>query len=128
MSAYASCDEPVFSPPPDVEMTCDRVAIVNKGELQRVGKLKDILSETTKGVSVRIGNLNPEQVENIAKEFSDSVISEANAQIDFDDVDEANMLVSKLTASGASLEMFEPHRDDLETIFVRSLEQTEEPQ
>ena len=106
---------------PDVEMTCDRVAIVNKGELQRIGKLEEILRETTRGVSVRFAQLNAAQIESVGNEFSNAVIEDSNVQIEFDDINQAKQFVSRMTVEGADLEMFEPHRDDLETIFVRSL-------
>lgn len=97
---------------PDVEMTCDRVAIVNKGELQRIGKLDEILSETTRGVSVRFANLNAGQLESVGNEFSHAVLGDSNVQIEFDDIEKAKVFVSKMTADGAELEMFEPHDRD----------------
>jgi ABC-2 type transport system ATP-binding protein len=106
---------------PDVEMTCDRVAIVNKGELQRVGKLEDILSETTRGISVRMCGLSAEALSKIAEEHSEAVITEAEVQLEFEVTEEARAFVAQHSAAGATLEKFEPHRDDLETIFVRSL-------
>jgi len=106
---------------PDVEMTCDRVAIVNQGKLQRVGKLNDILSETTRGVSVRISNVSENLLTSIKKEHPDAVLGQGDAQIEFDDVEKAKIFMADSIQAGARLEKFEPHRDDLETIFVRSL-------
>jgi len=111
---------------PDVEMTCDRVAIVNKGELQRIGKLEDILSETTRGVSVRMGDLSSEKLNSIAKENPHAVVTESTVQVEFESAEQARSFVDTLAAAGATLEKFESHRDDLETIFVRSLGSTED--
>jgi len=113
---------------PDVEMTCDRVAIVNKGELQRIGKLADILSETTKGVSVRMNGMSSDQLQVVNNEHPSAVIVESSAQIEFDTMQKAKSFVENMMSTGVSLERFEPHRDDLETIFVRSLADAEENQ
>ncbi len=109
---------------PDVEMTCDRVAIIDKGEIKQTGRLEDILAETTRGVSVTMSGLAPERAAEIAQRFPGSTRSADRVQVELGDVDSAQALVAELTTGGARLERFELDRDDLEAIFLRSLGNT----
>lgn len=106
---------------PDVEMTCDRVAIVDKGQIKRTGKLSEILSETTRGVSVVISGVNNEYRDEILAAHSTATASASAVQVEFEDVDHARTFVADAQTHGGTLEKFEPHRDDLESIFVKSL-------
>lgn len=106
---------------PDVEMTCDRVAIIHQGRVQRTGLLEDILRQTTRAVSVRLGGLSPDQIERLKGAHPGAAAAQDSLQIDLPDPDSARRLVGEETAKGATLLGFEPHRDDLETIFLRTL-------
>ncbi|MCC7380260.1 MAG: ABC transporter ATP-binding protein [Deltaproteobacteria bacterium] len=106
---------------PDVEMTCDRVAIIHQGRVQRTGLLEEILRETTRAVSVRLGGLSPAQVERLKATHTGATVAQDALQIDLPDSELARQLVAEELANGAKLLGFEPHRDDLETIFLRAL-------
>jgi ABC-2 type transport system ATP-binding protein len=106
---------------PDVEMTCDRVAIISKGTVRRVGVLTDILKETTRGVSVVFSCPDPAMAEAVARQHAGSVGEGGAVQVECKDPETARALVGEMLAAGARLDKFEPHRDDLESIFLRSL-------
>jgi len=106
---------------PDVEMTCDRVAIIEKGQLKTIGRLQNIMDETTSGVSVVLCGLDDAQMKDFVSGHPGSMIRERKIQIEVATLQEARTITADAVAKGASLDKFEPHRDDLETIFVKSL-------
>lgn len=105
---------------PDVEMTCDRVSIIDKGESKRTGRLEDILQETTRGVTVELGG-DASWVESVRAEYPDARVQAERVRLEFEDQEAARSFAGEQQQAGAKLLRFEPHRDDLETIFVRSL-------
>ncbi|MGF1509048.1 MAG: ABC transporter ATP-binding protein [Myxococcota bacterium] len=105
---------------PDVELTCQRVAIVHHGRTVRVGDIHQILDETTRGVTMELKtDANLSAVLGLSGRLSTSTGGRVAGE--FDDEGEARHVVGRALALGAQLLKFEPHRDDLETIFVRSL-------
>lgn len=108
---------------PDIEMTCDRVTIVHEGITQRSGHLDEILDETTRGVTVGVEGLSPERVKELQSNNLSPMTSGPQVTIEVSDLEAAQQLLAKLMEDSAvKLTRFEPHRDDLETIFVRSLQ------
>lgn len=110
---------------PDVEMTCDRVSILEQGQTRRTGRLEDILRETTRGVSVTVSGLAPEVSAKVRENHPVAHTGDEQLRVDFSELSEARCFVGDILASGGALERFEPHRDDLEAIFLRSLKSTE---
>ena len=110
---------------PDVEMTCDRVSIIDRGRTMRTGRLDEILGATTRGVEVVLSGVAPERVQAILREHPDAKSQAGKLEITFADRELAWRFAAEMLASGATLERFEPHRDSLEGIFMRSLESKE---
>ncbi len=106
---------------PDIEMTCDRVSIINQGVTKQTGRLQDILTETIRGISVVVQNLSPEKLAAARKQHPGSTDADGALQIEFDEIEKARAFANEMIREGGELVRFEPHRDDLETIFMRSL-------
>ena len=106
---------------PDVEMTCDRVAIISKGAVRQTGSLKEILGASTSGVSVVVSKLSAELTAKVVERYPGSTEREGRVQVEFEDMDAARGFVTEVLAAGGVLERFEPHRGDLESIFLRAL-------
>jgi ABC-2 type transport system ATP-binding protein len=106
---------------PDVEMTCDRVTIVHKGETRTTGRLDEILRETTRGVTVVVSGLDNDRAAAMAAAHPTGTLADGAFELSCANAEEARAFVSSAVGSGAKLERFEQHRDSLETIFVRSL-------
>jgi ABC-2 type transport system ATP-binding protein len=108
---------------PDIEATCDRVTIVDKGETKRSGALRDILTETLRGVTIALEGLPEPVARELASTHDRGRIEGSRVTFELADVEEASRLTAALIQAhdGARLLAFEPHRDDLEAIFVRSL-------
>lgn len=110
---------------PDVEMTCDRVSIIHKGLTQRTGHLAAILDETTRGVIVIVRGLSDENARELQNDYPTLQPIEGAHRVDLPSVEEAQAFTERSTAMGGALVRFEPHRDDLETIFMRSMAEQE---
>jgi ABC-2 type transport system ATP-binding protein len=108
---------------PDVEMTCDRVSIIDQGRTKHTGSLSEILTNTLRGVSVQITRLSPELKAKLVAENPQAVLRDEVLLLEHKDIDAARAFVSQTLAQGAQLVAFEPHKDDLESIFIRSLDQ-----
>ncbi|MBK6683068.1 MAG: ABC transporter ATP-binding protein [Deltaproteobacteria bacterium] len=106
---------------PDVEMTCDRVAIVHRGKTVRSGRLSDILVSTTQGVAVTVDPGSAELARVLTQEHPSAVLRDGAIEVIFTEIQAARAFLTAAEARGASLLRFEPHRDDLEAIFMRSL-------
>ncbi|MBI2375459.1 MAG: ABC transporter ATP-binding protein [Deltaproteobacteria bacterium] len=106
---------------PDVELTCDRVAMVAKGQVVRCGRLDEILKETAKGFEVVLDHVDDALYADITARNPRTKKSGGSLEIQLESEDEARALVSNAMARGALLSRFVAHKDDLEAIFVRSL-------
>lgn len=114
---------------PDIEMTCNRVTIIDQGITRRTGRLDDILTETTRGVTISLEGLSPEVITRVREKHPSLSEEGHRVTLDIADPDAASALVGDLvTTAGARVIRFEPHREDLETIFVRSLGSFEAPE
>ena len=107
---------------PDIEMTCDRVAIIDKGKTRRTGRLQDILTETIRGIDVVIEGISHAEREQWTVQGVDIQLGDGKLVATFNEIDDARAFAEQAQSKGGKLSRFEPHRDDLESIFVRSLE------
>jgi ABC-2 type transport system ATP-binding protein len=106
---------------PDVEMTCDRVSIIHRGATLRAGRLVDILEETHRGVVVVLRGASPALAERARAEHLRAKVSDDALEVVIEDLEVARRFVAEAVAGGALLARFEQHREDLETIFLRTL-------
>jgi ABC-2 type transport system ATP-binding protein len=106
---------------PDVEKTCDRVAIVHQGKLHQLGRLEDILQDTTRSVTVRLGRLTVDRVSALTSMHAEARHGPDWIEVEFTDIEAARCFAAEEATRGAVLELLEPNRDDLESIFMRAL-------
>jgi len=103
----------------DVEMVCDRVAILNRGKLLKTGSLKDMLA--VGHVEVRATDLNAETIEKL-KEYANSVEKVANcyaiSQGDGECIDRTIDLVRQCKGQ---IESIIPQKRTLEELFVEMI-------
>lgn len=106
---------------PDVEVTCDRVAIVHQGRTLRSGRLQEIMSTGTRAVSLRLSNLSLERRAHLRAAHSTASVGDNELELELPDIDAARSIMAAEVALGARVDSIVPHREDLETIFVRTL-------
>jgi ABC-2 type transport system ATP-binding protein len=103
----------------DVEMLCDRVCILRKGEAVVAGALRDLLSHGKRHSEVTIGRASAALREALAplatatRVVGDRLVMEVEGEAALRDV------VQRALADGAYLESVTPKRETLESIFVR---------
>jgi ABC-2 type transport system ATP-binding protein len=102
----------------EVELTCDRVAFVDKGRVVRSGALKELLRERLE-VELRVGALNPELLSELGRHARvlhhgpDTVLLEAESE------DVLPILAQTVVNSGAGLFSLSPRKISLEDLFVK---------
>lgn len=112
---------------PDVELTCDRVAIVHQGRTRKVVSLMEMLAEATQGVALRLRNVSSDRAQALAQRWPRVRVTDDWVQLDLESSDEARRVLAEESALGATLDGFQPHREDLETLFVRTLADDAKP-
>lgn len=105
----------------DVEMICDRVGILVKGELKDIGRLGDLLSPEVKSYEVTAQGVN-EQGKKQLLELSTTFI-ERTGKIFFtlkkaDDIDK---IIEIIKINQGHLLSLVPHKEALEEVFIQKL-------
>jgi len=101
----------------DVEVICDRIGIINKGELQFCGTLPDMISESFSSYEVLLRRVLPEQVEALAQKGHNPVSFEDKVKVDIEKGDLAGFLASFMQEN-VELISIEPKRLSLEDFFM----------
>jgi ABC-2 type transport system ATP-binding protein len=113
----------------EVELVCDRVAILNRGTLVAAGRLDEL---RPRGISVnlRIGGWS-ERIESLARELGTvEALEEAGhgvvlLHLLLPSEDLVAHLVSEFVAAGAEIYEVIPRRETLEDLFVNLVDQTD---
>jgi ABC-2 type transport system ATP-binding protein len=101
----------------DIEVLCDRVCILRKGEVIVAGVLRELLDTGTRSVEVTLVGATPALKEALAK--AGSAREEGPAFVDVKGESAVGDLLTRALAGGARVESVVPKRETLEDIFVR---------
>jgi len=107
----------------DVEMVCDRVAIIVKGRIRYEGGVGDVVGGGDDGVDVVIANLAAEHATRISEHFEAplrGVGDRIELRFAAKQTDEA---VRMALDAGGSIVSVSPHRDSLESVFLTAVGQ-----
>src|SRR5436853_1274572 len=99
----------------EIELMCDRVAIIHKGQLLRIGTVHDLIS-SRRALELRVGDVDR----------AAALIAERGAAFDRDtdrlfvhiDEEEAPPLIAALAASGIDIYSARPRTQTLEEMFI----------
>ena len=110
---------------PDVEMICDRVALLSKGRLTDIGRLADLLSNRVRAVEVAVVGLPAEAADRLRKARE---VRERDGALltQFPSLDEANQFVAEIVPLGGRVESLNVLRENLEDLFMRRAEEVKE--
>jgi ABC-2 type transport system ATP-binding protein len=103
----------------DVELLCDRVCILRKGEVALAGALRELLTKGKRRSEITVAGATGETREALeklatsARMVGDLLVMEVEGDLAVREV------VEKAFASGAKLESVTPKRETLEDLFVR---------
>jgi ABC-2 type transport system ATP-binding protein len=104
---------------PDVEMICDRVALLSKGRLTDIGRLDDLLSDRVRAVEVAVAGLPPERRGRLQREQTCRDPGDGRLLVLFNTLDEANLFAVEAAGLGAKIESLNVLRENLEELFMR---------
>jgi len=103
----------------DVEMLCDRVCILRRGEVVVAGSLRELLAEGKRRSEVTVGGFSDPLRQSLApiakvtRQVGDSLVMEVEGDA------AVRAVVERVLADGARLESVTPKRETLEDLFVR---------
>jgi ABC-2 type transport system ATP-binding protein len=106
----------------DVEMLCDRVAIVVKGRIRYEGRIEDFLGERDRRADVTLAGVPPELVEALERRYGALVSGRAD-HIEFRVAEkQVSEVIRAGLDAGAEVRSVTPHRVSLESIFLSAVE------
>ncbi len=102
----------------DVEMICDRVAIIINGQMRALGPLTELLQSPTQQVDVVVGRL-PEEAARRLEGLAQGTVRLGDAiQFRLGDGADVDTFVGDALGAGGRLVSVVPHRRSLEDLFV----------
>ena len=105
----------------DVEMICDRVAIIVEGRIRYEGRIDDFLDEGGRWSDVVLSGLSPELVERFEEGFAAEVRGRGeNIELRIREKQVSELLGTALSA-GAEVRSVTPHRVSLESVFLTAV-------
>ncbi|MEZ4407681.1 MAG: ABC transporter ATP-binding protein [Polyangiales bacterium] len=104
----------------DVEMLCDRVAIVNRGELTACGSLDELLQRSVRAVEVELGT-TPDALPTSLTAMEGVAVSALrdHAVVTVEGEEEAQRVLRAALESSVPVLAVTPRRETLEDLFVR---------
>jgi ABC-2 type transport system ATP-binding protein len=103
----------------DVEMLCDRIAIINKGQVVARGTLDELLRREVRRVRVQLTNVPSALRAELAREPVTLRDVEATLHVTIEGDHGVGPLLTRALAAGATVVEVEPERETLEDLFVR---------
>jgi ABC-2 type transport system ATP-binding protein len=103
----------------DVEMLCDRIAIINRGQVVARGTLDELLRREVRRVRIQLEDVSPELKQRLAARGFTLREHERTLHLTVEGDREVNPLLRELLAEGARVVEVEPERETLEDLFVR---------
>jgi ABC-2 type transport system ATP-binding protein len=100
----------------DVEMVCDRVGIMNKGKLVKLGRLEELLRVGEMEITVE--GLEPQKVEQIEKVASRVYKKDNDYLLYAEGEDKAQEIIDFVRNNGGKVLSVVPLRRSLEELFV----------
>jgi len=103
----------------DVEMICDRVAIVSRGVVTSVGSLADLLRPEVRRTTIDAEALPEDAFEDLATLCIRIARTGALVHMEIEGDARVDEIIGRIRSSGGRVVAVVPHRETLEDIFVR---------
>ena len=104
----------------DVEMLCDRVAIVHRGQMSSYGRLQDLLKPDVRHVEIELANVSDALREQLASKAASVAPIGANTLLTIEGEASIDTVLDAARAGGARIVSVTPRRETLEDLFVRN--------
>jgi ABC-2 type transport system ATP-binding protein len=105
----------------EIEMTCDQVAILKKGQVIRVGSMDDLLAAPST-VEMRVQNISPALVRALESLARTVLVEGEEITVSIPDEAVVPDLAAAVVGSGGRLLSLIPRRESLEDLFIRVVE------
>ncbi len=102
----------------EVEVTCDRVAFINHGQVVRVADLRTMVEGDTE-VELRLGKVSPELLEGLNQFGHDARATGDKVTLFVEGEEQLPRIAEWIVGQGVSLYTLTPRRLSLEEMFVR---------
>jgi ABC-2 type transport system ATP-binding protein len=101
----------------EVELICDRVAILNKGAIARIGTVKE-LTDIEQRYRITCANEHAELFSRTIAPFAPKILEDAHAEVEATDPQQLNQLIDALRSEGILITAITPLRQSLEDLFI----------
>jgi len=105
----------------DVEILCDRVAILNKGKLIQLGTVSEIVDKTIKSYDIQIVNVEQDLLLSLRKKYEGITMIGDVVCISVKTQEEIMQVVQEVSKSKSSIRNIIPRQETLEDFFVRTM-------
>ena len=102
----------------EVELTCDRVAIVTKGRVVREGRLEELLTGKLEA-DLTLDRITPNLLALLAPHARVLTSDDRRLTVELRDEEDLPAVAAAVLSSGARLYALTPRRENLEELFVR---------
>jgi ABC-2 type transport system ATP-binding protein len=112
----------------EIELTCDRVAVLRKGKVAAEGTVDELTRKSAKYKMVATAPIDDALVASFRE--TGAIVERVNSHVELsvDDVQHLNALVDRLRSGGGMLTELAPIRSTLEDVFVDLIKTSEPPQ
>lgn len=105
----------------DIEMICDKVAILGNGEIINQGKLQDLISEKIQFTEVALSGVSPKELEGLGEIYS---IHRGRIFLKVFEEEKKEKIIQLVQSRKGTLHSITPRTETLEDLFVGMVKQT----
>jgi ABC-2 type transport system ATP-binding protein len=109
----------------DIEVLCDRVAILNRGRLSETGRLEELRERANEGhrIEITVAGTDADKLSSVFPALAGAQITATagGARIEVSDERDVDAALAALRRAGGRLVSVQPIRQSLEELFVREM-------
>lgn len=105
----------------EIELICDKVAILDKGELIKVGRVEDLTNTSNKYI-FSTGDLSEEIMNKILTEYKGTLHGINEFECSINNIKEVNEIIDYLRSSNILIHGFTKEKNSLESMFINLIE------
>jgi len=106
----------------EIELICDRVAILNKGELIKVGSVEDITTTENKYIFTT-SDINDELSNTLLSKYKSTLNGRNEFSTTLNSIEEVNIVIDLLRKNNVMIHSLNKEKNSLESMFINLIEQ-----